>query len=88
MSSVRAGVVVLDRDLQILAWNHHAEDLWGVRGEEATGKHFLNLEIGLPIERLVPAIRSCAETFASTSSSSTSRRRNVCSSGVSVAKPS
>jgi two-component system CheB/CheR fusion protein len=33
-------------------WNHRAQDLWGLRPEEATGQHFLDLDIGLPTERL------------------------------------
>ena len=38
-------------------WNRQAEDLWGLRREEAVGQHFLNLDIGLPTDRLRPMIR-------------------------------
>ena len=34
-----------------------AEDLWGPRAGEVIGQHFLNLDIGLPIERLRPMLR-------------------------------
>jgi two-component system CheB/CheR fusion protein len=51
-------VVVLDADLKVLVWNHGSEDLWGVRQEEVQGQHFLNLDIGLPIDQLRPALRA------------------------------
>jgi two-component system CheB/CheR fusion protein len=58
LTSLRAAVAVINRDLQVLVWNRQAEDLWGLRSEEAVGQHFLNLDIGLPAERLRPIIRS------------------------------
>jgi len=58
-TSLRSGVAVLDRDLKVLVWNRQAEDLWGVRGEEAKGQHFLSLDIGLPLAQLAPQIRAC-----------------------------
>ena len=61
LESIWAGlggaVVVLDPDLRVLVWNHGSEDLWGVRQEEVQGQHFLNLDIGLPIEQVRPALR-------------------------------
>jgi two-component system, chemotaxis family, CheB/CheR fusion protein len=59
LSSLRGGVAVLDRELRVLDWTRHAEELWGLRAPEVTGQHFLNLDIGLPVERLRPALRSC-----------------------------
>jgi two-component system CheB/CheR fusion protein len=59
LTGVRSGVVVLDRELRIVAWNHRAEDLWGLRDEEVKGQKFLNLDIGLPTEQLRASIRSC-----------------------------
>jgi two-component system CheB/CheR fusion protein len=57
LASLRAGVVVLGQDLHVQAWNSTAQELWGLRPEEAVGEHFLNLDIGLPTERLRPIIR-------------------------------
>jgi two-component system CheB/CheR fusion protein len=57
LTSLRAGVAVLNRDLQIQAWNRRAEDLWGMRREEAIGEHLLNLDIGLPTDQLRPLVR-------------------------------
>lgn len=59
LAGLRDGVIVLDRDFQILAWNYQSEDLWGLRSDEVVGKHFLNLDIGLPVEQLRQPIRSC-----------------------------
>ncbi|MGW4525055.1 CheR family methyltransferase [Amycolatopsis sp. NPDC004378] len=57
LTSVRAGIVVVDREMRVKAWNRGAEDLWGVRREEAEGTHLLNLDIGLPLTELRPAVR-------------------------------
>ncbi|SDD54430.1 two-component system, chemotaxis family, CheB/CheR fusion protein [Geodermatophilus telluris] len=57
LSSFRAGVVVVDSELQVLAWNAAAEDLWGVREDEAVGQYLLNLDIGLPVSQLHPMLR-------------------------------
>jgi two-component system, chemotaxis family, CheB/CheR fusion protein len=58
LGSIQAGVVVVDRDLVITAWNEGAHDLWGLRGEEVVGKHFLNLDIGLPVAELRSPMRA------------------------------
>jgi len=58
LASVLAGVAVVDGDLQVLVWNRRAEDLWGLRREEAIGQHLLNLDIGLPTDRLRPLLRT------------------------------
>lgn len=57
LTSLRAGVAVVDRDLRIRMWNRRAEDLWGLRTSEVVGQHFLNLDIGLPFEKLRPMLR-------------------------------
>jgi two-component system CheB/CheR fusion protein len=57
-TSFRHGVAVVDPELRVLVWNRKAEDLWGVRADEAEGSHFLNLDIGLPVDRLRQPIRA------------------------------
>jgi two-component system, chemotaxis family, CheB/CheR fusion protein len=57
LTSLRAGVAVLNRDMHVRVWNRRAEDLWGLRQDEAVGQHFLNLDIGLPTDQLRPMIR-------------------------------
>jgi two-component system CheB/CheR fusion protein len=59
MSSLRDGVVVLDTHLTVRSWNHRAEDLWGLRAQEVQGKPFLGLDVGLPVDELMPIIRAC-----------------------------
>ena len=58
LGSLRAGVVVLDRDLRAQAWNDHATELWGLRSEEVIGEHFLNLDVGLPVEHVAGMLRA------------------------------
>jgi two-component system CheB/CheR fusion protein len=57
LTSFRAGVAVIDRALQVQVWNDRAEDLWGLRADEARGMHLLNLDIGLPMTDLTSTIR-------------------------------
>ncbi|WP_088893342.1 CheR family methyltransferase [Leptolyngbya ohadii] len=64
LTSLRGGVVVVDRGLCVQIWNHRAEDLWGLRPEEALGQNFLNLDIGLPVEQLRQPIRNCLAGLA------------------------
>jgi len=59
LTSLRGGVAVVDADLKVLIWNVHAEDLWGLRPDEAVGRHLLGLEFGLPVERLKQPVREC-----------------------------
>ena len=59
LGSLRDGVIVVDQNMQVLAWNSRSEDLWGLRADEVRGKHFLNLDIGLPVEQLRQPIRTC-----------------------------
>lgn len=58
LRSLKGSVIVVDRDLYVQVWNHKAEDLWGVRTEEAVGQHMLNLDIGLPVEQLRQPLQS------------------------------
>ena len=58
LGSMRTGVVVLDRELLVRAWNRKMEELWGMRAEEVEGKPFMTLDIGLPIDHLATAIRA------------------------------
>jgi two-component system CheB/CheR fusion protein len=59
LTGVRSSVIVLDRELRVIAWNRRSEDLWGMRAEEVRGQNFLNLDIGLPTDQLRGSIRAC-----------------------------
>jgi two-component system CheB/CheR fusion protein len=58
LGSLHSGVVVLNRELHVREWSRQAEDLWGLRAEEVEDHHFLNLDIGLPVDRLRAGIRT------------------------------
>jgi two-component system CheB/CheR fusion protein len=57
LADLKLGILVVDNDLHVEVWNSRSEDLWGVRQSEAVGKSLLNLDIGLPVEELVGAVR-------------------------------
>ena len=59
LSSIKAGVVVINQQFGILTWNKETENLWGLRTDEVEGKYFLNLDIGLPVAQLRDMIRAC-----------------------------
>jgi two-component system, chemotaxis family, CheB/CheR fusion protein len=58
LASLGVGVAVVDRKQRVQVWNHQAEDLWGVRQDEALDHHLLSLDIGLPVERLAGPLRA------------------------------
>jgi two-component system CheB/CheR fusion protein len=68
MAGLRDGVVVLDDELMVRAWNDEAEDLWGLRSEEARGQHFLGLDIGLPMDQIKLLLRAVLTGEADTAS--------------------
>jgi two-component system CheB/CheR fusion protein len=57
LSSLDAGVVVVNDEFAVEAWNGGARELWGLAPDEAIGQHFLNLDIGLPVDQLRNPIR-------------------------------
>jgi two-component system CheB/CheR fusion protein len=61
LAGLPAGIAVLDRDLRIQLWNDRSEDLWGLRPGEVIGQHLLDVDIGLPVEKLRPALRRALE---------------------------
>lgn len=56
LSSVAAGVVVLDGEMKVRSWNRGAEDLWGLRSDEVHEQSFFSLDIGLPTAQLRDAV--------------------------------
>jgi two-component system CheB/CheR fusion protein len=58
LTSLRVGVVVLDREARVRVWNHKAEDLWGLRRDEAEGQRLPALDIGLPVHQLVAGVHA------------------------------
>jgi len=58
LASIRTGVLVVDRALTIQIWSRQAEDLWGVRADEAIGRSLSTLDIGLPVAELMMALQT------------------------------
>jgi two-component system CheB/CheR fusion protein len=58
LTSMGTVVVVLDADQQVKIWNSGAQELWGLRPEEAEGQHMFSLDIGLPADGLRSSVRS------------------------------
>jgi two-component system CheB/CheR fusion protein len=56
VNSVHLGMVVVDREMRVVVWNRHCEDLWGLRSDETTDTVFTSLDMGLPLERIRPLI--------------------------------
>jgi two-component system CheB/CheR fusion protein len=62
LSSVAAGVVVLDAELLVRSWNRGAEELWGLRSDEVIARGFFSLDFGLPTESVRGIVQQCLET--------------------------
>jgi two-component system CheB/CheR fusion protein len=57
LGGLHAGVVVTDEELRIQAWNDQARDLWGLDSGEVHGQYLPNLDIGLPLDDVLPLLR-------------------------------
>ncbi|GAA0493245.1 CheR family methyltransferase [Streptomyces olivaceiscleroticus] len=62
LTSVAAGVVVLDSDARVKSWNRGAAELWGLRPDEVENEEFFSLDFGLPAGQLRNAVQKCLET--------------------------
>jgi two-component system, chemotaxis family, CheB/CheR fusion protein len=59
LAGLRGAVITVDTALQVSVWNPGAQELWGIRQEEAVGTNLLSLDIGIPVEKLKQPIKSC-----------------------------
>ena len=62
LSSVAAGVVVLDAELIVRSWNKGAEELWGLRADEVRNQAFFNLDFGLPTADVHDIVQHCLKS--------------------------
>ncbi len=58
LSSLRGAVVSVDDDLVVQVWSRGAEELWGLRKEEAELRGLLELDVGLPMNRVRDLVRA------------------------------
>jgi two-component system CheB/CheR fusion protein len=61
LTSLRAAVVVVDREMHVQLWNRSMEDMWGLRADEVQGQPLLHLDVGLPVEQLKAPVRAVIE---------------------------
>ena len=59
MSNFSFGVVVVNKQFNILSWNEEADNMWGLRADEVKEESLLSLDIGLPVDQLREPIRNC-----------------------------
>jgi len=57
LAGLSSGAVVVNANFDVMMWNHKAEDMWGLRADEAQGKSLFSLDIGLPVESGYDLIR-------------------------------
>ena len=62
LSSVAAGVVVLDAEMLVRSWNSGAEELWGLRADEVRNQPFFNIDFGLPVASVRDIVLECLAT--------------------------
>jgi two-component system CheB/CheR fusion protein len=62
LSSVGAGVVVVDRELRVRSWNRGAEELWGLRSAEVDERGYFTLDFGLPAAPVREIVQRCMDS--------------------------
>jgi PAS domain S-box-containing protein len=58
LEGLRAAVVVVDPEFRIRSWVEKMQELWGLRREEVLDRSLFELDIGLPVEELRPALEA------------------------------
>ena len=56
LGGLGSAVIVIDADHRVTMWSRAAEEMWGLRPAEASGKALEGLDIGLPIREFMPSI--------------------------------
>lgn len=67
LDGLPVAVAVTDRQLDLVVWNRAAEDLFGVRPDEAIGRSFPALDIGLPVGEISPLLHAAVADDATAS---------------------
>ena len=58
LTSLRGAVVSVDDHLVVQVWSRGAEELWGLRKDEAELRGLLELDVGLPMDRIRELVRT------------------------------
>ncbi|MGC5011516.1 CheR family methyltransferase [Streptosporangium sp. DT93] len=62
--SLGDAVAVVDTELRVLVWSPGAEELWGLRADEAIGCRLAALDIGLPFEEILSRMQTTMQEGA------------------------
>jgi two-component system CheB/CheR fusion protein len=57
LRSLGSAVVVVDQELRVQVWGPGADEMWGIRPDEAKGHQLLTLDIGLPVREITPLLK-------------------------------
>ena len=57
LRSTDAGIIVVDREQKVRSWNRGSESVWGLREDETIDRAFAELDIGLPVHQIAPAVQ-------------------------------
>lgn len=72
LDSLPLAMAVTDRAFDVVVWNHAAHDMFGVRSDEATGRSFMALDIGLPFDEISALMHRLASEHVSEDSADSS----------------
>ena len=61
LESLGTAVILLDDALRVTDWGPGAEELWGLRSDEACGRELISLDIGLPVAEVAEMVRRIRE---------------------------
>jgi two-component system CheB/CheR fusion protein len=59
LDGIGVAVAVVDREYRVLAWVEEMRQLFGLLADEVDGKSLFDLDIGLPVDELQPAVEAC-----------------------------
>ncbi|MFI6510017.1 CheR family methyltransferase [Streptosporangium sp. NPDC050855] len=79
--SLGDAVAVVDTELRVLVWSPGAEELWGLRADEAIGCRLAALDIGLPLEGILSQVQRTLDETPATGNGN-GRREAVVLDGV------
>lgn len=62
LNSIDPSIIVTDSDLLVKTWNAAAADMLGCEEDEIVGRSLMNLDIGIPLERMADQFRDVIRT--------------------------
>ena len=89
LSSLYFGVIIVDGEGKVQAWNGQAQEMWGLRADEVKDEDLFSLDFGLPVSEfrkpILEAIADPKKPLFETNRSCTNRRGRTIECHVSVA---